>query len=84
MALDLHHITADEFANRLRTRYKAAQGDDCARIATWILNHLEKGDFTDAQLRTAFALTAGQWTTLKTKLTALRGNWLAVKSAAGE
>ena len=84
MALNLRHQTAAEFAARLRARYKAARGNDCARIATWILNHLEAGDFTEAQLRNVFGLTAGQWTTLKANLTALRTDWLAVQAAAGE
>ena len=84
MALGLIHQTAAQLAVRLRARYKAAVGDDCAKIATWLLNRIESGDFTDTQVRTAFGLTAGQWTTLKAKMTALRNNWLAVKAAEGE
>lgn len=84
MALILVHQTPAQLAARLRVRYKAAVGDDCARIATWLLGHIEAGDFTDAQVRTAFGLTAGQWTTLKAKMTSLRTAWQATIAAVGE
>ena len=84
MALNLKYQTAAQFAARLRERYRSASKEECARIATWILNHIEAGDFTDTQVRNAFGLTAGQYTTLKSKWTTLRTNWLAVQAAAGE
>ena len=84
MALVLRHQTKAQFAARLRERYRNASREEAARIATWLLNSIEAGDFTDLQVRTAFGLTSGQWTTLKAKLTTLRTNWLAVLAAAGE
>jgi hypothetical protein len=84
MALTLRHQTKAQFAARLRERYRNASREEAARIATWLLNSIEAGDFTDLQVRTAFGLTSGQWTTLKAKLTTLRTNWLAVLAAAGE
>ena len=84
MALTLRHQTKAQFAARLRERYRNASREEAARIATWVLNSIEAGDFTDLQVRTAFGLTSGQWTTLKAKLTTLRTNWLAVLAAAGE
>ena len=84
MALVLNHQTATQFAARLRERYRNASRDECARIATWILNHIEFGDFTDTQVRNAFGLTVTQYNNLKAKLTTLRTNWLAVQAAAGE
>jgi hypothetical protein len=35
-------------------------------------------------VRNAFGLTAGQYTTLKAKMTTLRDQWLAVQAAQGE
>lgn len=84
MALNLKHQTATQFAARLRERYRGASREECARIATWLLNRIEAGDFTDTQVRNAFGLTVGQYTTLKSKWTTLRANWLAVQAAAGE
>lgn len=84
MALSLNQQTAAQFAARLRTRYLNSSADECARLAQWILDHLEAGDFTETQLRNAFGLTLPQWTTLKAKLTALRVSRLAVLAAAGE
>jgi hypothetical protein len=84
MALNLQHQTPAQFAAYLRERYRNAKRDDVARLAKWILDHLEAGDFTDLQFRTAFGLTSGQWTTLKAKMTTLRTNYEAVQAAAGE
>jgi len=84
VALNLKHQSATQFAARLRERYRSASKEECARIATWILHHIEAGDFTDTQVRNAFGLTAGQYTTLKSKWTTLRTSWLAVQAAAGE
>ena len=84
MALTLRHQTKAQFAARLRERYRRASREEAARIATWMLNSIEAGDFTDLQVRTAFGLTSVQWTTLKAKMTTLRTNWLAVLAAAGE
>ena len=84
MALNLQHQTATQFAARLRERYRNCTKQETARLAKWILDHLEAGDFTDLQIRNAFGLTSGQWTTLKSKMTTLRTNLEAVQAAAGE
>ena len=84
MALALNHQTATQFATRLRERYRAASKEECARLAKWILDHIDAGDFTETQVRNAFGLTAGQWTTIKAKMTTLRTNYDAVLAAAGE
>lgn len=82
--INLQHQTAAQFAARLRERFRNASREETARLAKWILDHLDAGDFTDTQIRNAFGLTAGQWTTLKAKMTALRTNYAAVQAAAGE
>jgi hypothetical protein len=84
MALNLRHQTPAQFAARLRARYKAASKVEACRLATWMLDHIDAGDFTELQVRNAFGLTAGQWTTLKAKLTTMRTNHNAVQSAVGE
>jgi len=84
MALALKYQTAAQFADRLRARYLKAKREECARIAKWILDHIDAGDFTDTQVRTAFGLTTNQYNTLKTKWTNLRTAYNAVMAAQGE
>jgi hypothetical protein len=76
MALNLSHQTGAEFALRFWARVQRArrQGDQAEyhRLIQWLLAKIAAADITDAQARTAFnsafgrALTAAQWTTLKT------------------
>ncbi len=84
MALVLNHQTAAQFAARLRERYRNASKVEACRLAKWMLDHIEAGDFTDTQVRNAFGLTAGQYTTIKAKWTTMRTNYEAVQAAAGE
>lgn len=84
MALNLNHQTKAQFAARLRARYKSADKAEACRLAAWILDRIDAGDFTELQVRTAFGLTAGQWTTLKAKLTTQRTHHNAVQAAVGE
>lgn len=84
MALTLNHQTAAQFAARLRERYRNADKLEVGRLAKWILDHLDAGDFTDTQIRNAFGLTAGQWTTLKSKMTTARTNYNALIALTGE
>ena len=76
--------TAGEFLDRLRAVYRNLSREQLARLATWITKRLDAGDVTATQLRNAFGLTAGQWTTLEAKMRALRAHWEAIDAAAGE
>ena len=84
MALNLQYQTASEFADRVRLRYLKSKREECARIAKWILDHIDAGNFTDAQVRNAFGLTVPQYNTLKTKMTNMRTAYEAVIAAVGE
>jgi len=84
MALNLNHQTAAQFSARLRERYRKASKAEACRLAKWIMDHIEAGDFTDLQVRNAFGLTTGQYATLKSKWTTMRTNYEAVQAAAGE
>lgn len=84
MALPLLHQTAAEFAARLRAKYRDSSREDCAKLATWLHDHFQAGDFTALQLRTAFGMTVAQFNAFVTKIQALRTNWLAVQAAGGE
>ncbi len=84
MALVLKHQTKAELAARFRERFRNASKEEAARMATWLLNHIEAGDFTDAQVRSAFGLTVTQYNNTKTRMSTLRANWQAVQAAQGE
>ena len=80
----LLHASKADFVSVYRGAYQTAGREECARLATWLLNRMDDGWVTDTQVRNAFGLTAGQWTTLEGKMTTLRTSWLAVQAAAGE
>ena len=82
--LDLRHQTPQQFAQRLRARFRAATKAEAARLATWIMDRIDAGDITDAQMRAAFGLTTTQWTAVKTRLTNLLTAYRAVDAARGE
>lgn len=84
MALALVHQTPAQFAQRLRAAYRAASKEQCARMAWRIVEMLNAGDVTDAQLQNVFGLTAAQYPTLKTKLADLHDKWAGVRAAQGE
>ena len=80
----LEYATKTDFAPVMREAYRHAVREECAYLANWIINRVTDGWVTEAQVQSAFGLTAGQWTTLKAKMIALRNNYLAVQAAAGE
>jgi hypothetical protein len=84
MALNLKYQTVSQFADRLRLRYLKSSKIECARLAKWLLDHIDAGDFTDTQVRNAFGLSVAQYNTLKTKWTNLRTAYNAVMAAQGE
>jgi hypothetical protein len=84
MALTLRYATLAQLGAAFRDRYRNASREECARLATWLLNRIDDGTFTDAQVRNFFGLTQTQYNNLKTRLTNLRTNWLAVQAAQGE
>lgn len=84
MALNLKHQTPAQLAARFRAKYREASGPEQAKMATWLLARITAGDFTDAQVRTAFGLTAQQYTNMKARMTTLSAQWAAVQAARGE
>jgi hypothetical protein len=84
MALNLQHATEAQLAAAFRERYRAASKVECARLAKWLLDHIDAGDFTDTQVRNAFGLTVNQYDAMKTRMTTLRTAYNAVLAAQGE
>ena len=84
MALILKHQTVEAFVARVRAAYRDGDPTTVIKIARFIIARIQAGDFTDAQVRSAFGLTVTQWNTLKTKMTNLIAADTAVKTATGE
>jgi hypothetical protein len=84
MALNLEHQTPAEFADRLRERYRNSTQLECARIAAWLYDHYQAGDFTAGQLRLAFGMDANQFSIFVAKVLLLRDHYLAILAAEGE
>jgi hypothetical protein len=84
VALNLKHQTAAQLAARFRDRFRFAKKEEAARMATWLLNRIDDGTFTDTQVRNAFGLTSPQYTSMKTRLEAMRSAYNSVAAAVGE
>ncbi len=80
----LAHQTTAQFAARFREKFRNAEKLEAAKMATFILNKIESGDFTDAQVRSVFGLTLAKYTTLKDKLIGLRDTYNSIQNAKGE
>ena len=75
--------TKTQLADAFRARYKDATALEAARMATWLLNRIDEGTFTDAQVQSAFGLTTNQYNNQKAILTTLRANYVACLAAVG-
>ncbi len=82
MAVKLAHQTQAQFLARLRARYRAATGDEAVRIAAWLAAH--EGDFTAAEWRVAFGVTAAGLTAAMNRARALASARVAIMGARGE
>lgn len=80
----LNYQTKAEAAARFRVLYRSANREELARLAYWLIERINDGTFTDAQVQNAFGLTAGQYTSMKGRATTLHDDWAVVLSAVGE
>lgn len=76
--------TAGEFLDRIRATYRSLSREELARLARYITRRIDDGSVTTTQLRNAWGLTSGQWTTLEAKMRTLRSDIEAIDGAAGE
>lgn len=84
MALVLNHQTPAQFADRLVKRFKTSSQVEKGRLATWLYDHYQAGDFTAAQLRAALGMNATQFTAFVTRIRNLRTNYLAIQAEQPE
>lgn len=84
MAIQLKYATQAQIGQALRERFKNASKEDLYRLAAKIKKHYDLGDFTDAQMKSLFNLTAPQWATLKGKIVNYAAAYDAMQNAVGE
>ena len=85
MALTLKYQTKAQLLTRLRERYRTLSKHELAKLAAWLYDRYVAGDFTAAQIRTAFGLdTAAKWDAFRTKIQTLRDQYVAIDGAVGE
>ena len=84
MALLLKHQSVEAFVARVRAAYRDGDTATLLKVARFLTARVQAGDITTAQVRTAFGLSAAQWTTLRDKMLALIAADNAVQNAVGE
>jgi hypothetical protein len=82
--LTLKYTTKAQLGNAFRARYQTATKDEACRLAKWLLDHIDAGDFTDAQVQAFFGLTAAQYTAMKARASSMRDAYNAMLAAVGE
>jgi hypothetical protein len=82
-AFTLKYATIPQLVAYFRATYKTATGLQAAYMATWLLNLISTGVFTDLQVQTAFGLTTPQYTVAKANLTTVANNYNAALAAVG-
>lgn len=80
----LHHQTVAELAARFRQEYRTASKERLAKLAYWLIERINDGTFTDAQVRNVFNLSVAQYSVLKARATALHDAEAAIRAAEGE
>jgi len=81
MAFNPKHQTKVQYLRRLRDRYRDATKMDACRLANRMLRHLADGDVTQAQMQTAWGMTAQEWTAKAVQLQVRADRWIALKAA---
>lgn len=81
MPLSLKHQTKVQYLRRLRERLRAAEKLEACRIASRMLKHLSDGDVTQAQMETAWGMTAAEWSAKSVALQVKADKWAAYVAA---
>jgi hypothetical protein len=80
----LNYQTRSELASRFRAIYLSATRDVACSMAYWLIERINDGTVTDAQVQAAFGLTALQYSNMKARATTMHDHWAAVLVAVGE
>jgi hypothetical protein len=67
---------------RIRAFIASYSGVDLSQLVSRVMDLLDAGQLLDADMRTAFGLTQNQWNNVKSQMTTIRTNWIAVSTLA--
>ena len=81
MALNPRRQTKPQYLRRLRSIYKDSRGIDSCKLASRMLEHIDRGDCTQGQMQSAWGMNAAQWTVKSVQLKAKADKWAAYKLA---
>lgn len=81
---NLHHATKDELLVVWRDLFRKTEKERAGALATWVLNHLEGGHWTDEQLRRVFSVSTNDYSSLKSRLESMRLAWNNTQVLRGE
>ena len=84
MPLILKHQTVEAFVARARATYRSGDRAAIVKLARFFIARIQAGDLTDAQCRTAFGLSAAQWTSLKGRMQNFINAENTLNAATGE
>lgn len=85
MARNWQHQTATQAAAAVRERFRSSEGEACCQIAKFIEASIADGSLTEADLRAAWGMNPGKWTTYRNATIKPLADALAtVKSARGQ
>lgn len=82
--LVLVHQSKEQFMERFRNRYRESSGLETIRQSTWLIDRLDDGDFTDAQVMTSFNFKTSELVSFKARLNNWRSIFRQIRSAIGE
>lgn len=81
----LRYNSVAQFVARFRAAYLGSSQQIACALAWWLIQRINAGDVTDAQVQNAFNLTAPQYATLKANfLIPQHDHWAAVLTAQGQ
>lgn len=79
-----NHSTKQQLLDEFRERYRIAVGVETGRLAKWLLDRQDAGDWNDTQLANAFSVSGASWTLIKARMITLRQRYNDLMDAQGE
>jgi len=79
-----NYSTKQQLLNEFRERYRVAVGVESGRLAKWLLDRQDAGEWTDVQLANAFSVSAATWTTIKARMVILQTRYNDMLASQGE
>lgn len=78
------HATAAEVLAANREAYRFAVGQVAAELARWFLRSIQRGEYTDQEVSTAFGLAGRPWQDAKARMQVSSDALTEVEKAKGE